>query len=105
MGSAGGGAWAVPARAPWHDPAPARAALRLDGDAGPDARPPTVVPGLVATGAVVSDARSTILARIQAALGDVPAGEDPSSAAVERQYRRTHETSPEQLVDSFAERV
>jgi len=53
----------------------------------------------------VSEARSAILARLQGALADVPAGEDPSSAAVERRYRRTLEESPDRLVDTFAERV
>jgi L-lactate dehydrogenase complex protein LldG len=59
----------------------------------------------VAKGAVVSEARSAILARLQGALADVPAGEDPSSATAERRYRRTLEASPDQLVDTFAERV
>ena len=53
----------------------------------------------------MSEARSAILARLQGALADVPAGEDPSRATVERQYRRTLEVSPDQLVDTFAERV
>jgi len=59
----------------------------------------------VAEGAVVSEARSTILDRLRRALGDVPVGEDLSSDAVERRYSRTLEVSPDQLVDTFAERV
>jgi L-lactate dehydrogenase complex protein LldG len=77
----------------------------LDCHAGLGARAEAVVPGLVAKGAVVSEARSAILARLQGALADVPAGEDPSSATVERRYRRTLEVSPDQLVDTFAKRV
>ncbi len=51
------------------------------------------------------EARSIILDRLRCALGDVPAGEDPSSDAVERRYSRTMEVSPDQLVDTFVERV
>ena len=53
----------------------------------------------------MSEARSTILDRLRRALGDVPVGEDLSSDAVERRYSRTLEVSPDQLVDTFAERV
>jgi len=53
----------------------------------------------------VSEARSAILARLQGALADVPLGENPSSDAVERRYTRTADVSPDQLVDTFAERV
>ena len=53
----------------------------------------------------MSEARSTILDRLRRALGDVPSHEDPSSDAVERRYSRTLEVSPDQLVDTFAERV
>jgi L-lactate dehydrogenase complex protein LldG len=53
----------------------------------------------------VSEARAAILARVQAALADVPADEDPSSAAGERRDRRTLEASPDQLVETFSERI
>ena len=53
----------------------------------------------------MSEARSAILAHLQGALTDVPAGENPSSDAVERRYARTVDASPDQLVDTFAERV
>ena len=53
----------------------------------------------------MSEARSAILARLQGALADVPPGENPSSDAVERRYTRTADVSPDQLVDTFAERV
>ena len=53
----------------------------------------------------MSEARSTILDRLRRALGDVPSHEDPSSDAVERLYSRTLEVSPDQLVDTFAERI
>jgi L-lactate dehydrogenase complex protein LldG len=53
----------------------------------------------------VSEARSTILDRLRRALGDVSSDENPSSDAVERRYSRTLEVSPDQLVDTFAERV
>src|SRR3954451_13392671 len=102
LGAAGGGTGPAAVHAPGHDPALAWPALGLDGHAGLGARAEAVVPGLVAKGAVVSEARSAILARLQGALADVPVGEDPSSATVERQYRRTLDASPDQLVDTFA---
>src|SRR5690349_18733134 len=105
LGAAGGGSWPGAVYAPGHHPASAWAALGVDGHAGPRPRAERVVPGLVAKGAVVSEARSAILARLQGALADVPAGEDPSSSGVERRYRRMLDASPEELVDIFAERV
>src|SRR5690349_2626262 len=92
LGAAGRGSWPGAVYAPGHDPAFAWAALGVDGHAGPCARAERVVPGLVAKGAIVSEARSAILARLQGALADVPA-EDPPSSAVERRYRRMLDAS------------
>lgn len=49
--------------------------------------------------------RETILARVRAALSDVPADERPSDVDVPRLYRRESELSPEQTVARFAEAV
>src|SRR3954470_24474620 len=105
LGAASGGTGPAAIYAPGHDPALAWPALGLDGHAGLGARAEAVVPRLVAKGAVVREARSAILARLQGALAAVPASEGPSRATVERRYRRTLEASPDQLVDAFAERV
>jgi L-lactate dehydrogenase complex protein LldG len=48
--------------------------------------------------------RDAILARIRAALGDVPAG-DADSPEINRRYRSTSTERQEQLVDRFARRV
>jgi L-lactate dehydrogenase complex protein LldG len=49
--------------------------------------------------------RETILARVRAALSDVPAGERPSDVDVPRLYRRESDLSPEQTVALFVEAV
>lgn len=50
-------------------------------------------------------ARDEILARVRAALRDVPADERPEDVAVPRGYRRSGELSREQVLDLFSERV
>jgi L-lactate dehydrogenase complex protein LldG len=50
----------------------------------------------------VSAAREEVLARIRAALADVPAGEE---TVVRRAYRERGSASPRELVERFAERV
>jgi L-lactate dehydrogenase complex protein LldG len=50
----------------------------------------------------VTGAREAVLARIRAALADVPAG---AETAVPREYREVGSASPHELVELFAERV
>jgi len=50
-------------------------------------------------------ARESILARVRAALADVPAQETPQAVAVSRDYRRRSDLTPQQVVDLFAETV
>jgi L-lactate dehydrogenase complex protein LldG len=52
----------------------------------------------------MSDARTQILARVRAALSDVPTVETPPDVAVDRSYLRA-DTEPEKRVDRFIERV
>ncbi|MFD9127678.1 lactate utilization protein C [Kitasatospora sp. NPDC059571] len=49
--------------------------------------------------------RETVLARIRAALADVPAEEQPQDVPVPRDYRRSHVRPGEDTVALFAERV
>ncbi|GAA0698548.1 LUD domain-containing protein [Kitasatospora atroaurantiaca] len=49
--------------------------------------------------------RETVLARIRAALADVPAEEAPQDVPVPRDYRRSHVRPGEDTVTLFAERV
>ncbi|MER7769097.1 lactate utilization protein C [Kitasatospora sp. NPDC096140] len=49
--------------------------------------------------------RETVLARIRAALADVPADEGPDDLPVPRSYRRGHTAPGQDLVALFAERV
>jgi L-lactate dehydrogenase complex protein LldG len=53
----------------------------------------------------MSAARDEVLGRIRAALADVPAGERPDDVAVARDYRRTLDLRPVEIVEMFAERV
>ncbi|MFG2824828.1 lactate utilization protein C [Kitasatospora sp. NPDC048365] len=49
--------------------------------------------------------RDAVLARVRAALADVPADERPEDVPVPRAYRRTHTAPGESAVALFAERV
>ncbi|MFJ8624972.1 lactate utilization protein C [Kitasatospora sp. NPDC093550] len=49
--------------------------------------------------------RETVLARIRAALADVPAEESPEDVPVPRDYRRRHTADGQDTVALFAERV
>ncbi|WP_457032233.1 LutC/YkgG family protein [Kitasatospora sp. P5_F3] len=49
--------------------------------------------------------RETVLARIRAALADVPSDETPGDVAVPRTYRRSHTEPGQDTVALFAERV
>lgn len=49
--------------------------------------------------------RAAILARIRAALADVPSGETPDQVPVDRDYRHSHTEPGEDTVTLFAERV
>ena len=51
------------------------------------------------------DARAEILQRIRAALGDVPAGEAPGSAAIPRDYRRGDDRDRDALAALLCARV
>lgn len=51
----------------------------------------------------MSDAKSEILARVRAALKDVPAGETADDVAVVRDYRRVGELPAAEVVELFAE--
>lgn len=51
------------------------------------------------------NSREAILARVRAALADVPADETPDEVPVPRDYRRAHTTPGDDLVTLFAERV
>jgi L-lactate dehydrogenase complex protein LldG len=51
----------------------------------------------------MSDARAAILARVRAALDDVPAGESVDDVAVTRDYRRVGELPAAEVVELFAE--
>jgi len=53
----------------------------------------------------MSDARTQILARIRDATRDVPEGERPEDALVERGYRVEDDASRAEIVDRFAEYV
>jgi L-lactate dehydrogenase complex protein LldG len=53
----------------------------------------------------MSDAREEILARVRAALADVPAAERPEDVAVARDYRRAGDRSPEQLIERLEGRL
>jgi L-lactate dehydrogenase complex protein LldG len=59
----------------------------------------------VVEGAAMSEARDAVLARIRAALRDVPAGERPEDVPVERAYRRSLDLPEAECIDRFAERV
>ncbi len=53
----------------------------------------------------MSDAREQILARVRAALDDVPASEVPTDVAVRREYRRAVALERDQLLERFEHRV
>src|SRR3712207_5778173 len=53
----------------------------------------------------MSTARAEILRRIKGALRDVPADEVTAGAPIDRAYRRTGTSGPDDLVARFAERV
>ncbi len=53
----------------------------------------------------MTSARDEILQRVRTALRDVPPHETPADVAVERGYRTTVDTSHEQLIEQFVERV
>lgn len=50
-------------------------------------------------------ARESILARVRAALADVPDSEKPDDVAIPRDYRRSSDLAGEQVLDLFAENV
>jgi L-lactate dehydrogenase complex protein LldG len=56
-------------------------------------------------GAAMSDARSTVLARVRSALRDVPDGERPEDVPVAREYERAGRLSGQQVLDLLEERV
>jgi L-lactate dehydrogenase complex protein LldG len=53
----------------------------------------------------MSEARDQILARIRAALGDVPAGERADDVPVRREYRRAGSAGVDELVELLTERL
>lgn len=53
----------------------------------------------------MSDARSTILGRVRAALADVPAAETPDDVRVARDYVRVDPSPAEERIARFVERV
>jgi L-lactate dehydrogenase complex protein LldG len=53
----------------------------------------------------MSEAREEILARVRAALADVPAAERPEDVAVARDYRRAGDRSPGQLIERLEDRL
>ena len=53
----------------------------------------------------MSDARGEILARVRAALADVPAGELPDDVPVARAYRRRDEAAMPEVLERFEDRV
>ena len=53
----------------------------------------------------MATARETILWRIRRATRDVPEGEQPEDATVERGYRREDDSPREEIVERFAENV
>jgi L-lactate dehydrogenase complex protein LldG len=54
---------------------------------------------------LMANAKETILWRIRRATRDVPEGERPEDASVERGYRKEDDASREEIVERFAERV
>jgi L-lactate dehydrogenase complex protein LldG len=53
----------------------------------------------------MSEAREEILARVRAALADIPAAERPADVPVAREYRRAGDRSPDQLIERLEDRL